>query len=47
MLRTTIDELTTICLLTPKERSPTFGSFLKFGQAIADEIFVQKISIFW
>jgi hypothetical protein len=33
--------------LTPKGWSPVFGSFLKFGQAIVDAIFVQKISIFW
>jgi hypothetical protein len=29
--------------LTPKGRSPVFGPFLKFGQAIVDAIFVQKI----
>jgi hypothetical protein len=33
--------------LTPKERSPFFGPFLRFGQAIVDAIFVQKISNFW
>jgi hypothetical protein len=33
--------------LTPKGPSPFFGPFLKFGQAIVDAIFVQKISIFW
>jgi hypothetical protein len=33
--------------LTPKERSPFFGPFLKFGHAIVDVIFVQKISNFW
>jgi hypothetical protein len=33
--------------LTPKGRSPVFGPFLKFGQAIVDAIFVQKISNFW
>jgi hypothetical protein len=33
--------------LTSKERSPFFGPFLKFGQAIVDVIFVQKISNFW
>jgi hypothetical protein len=33
--------------LTPKERSPIFDPFLKFGQAIIDAIFVQKISNFW
>jgi hypothetical protein len=38
--------------LTPKGRSPfwpifeVFGPFLKFGQAIVDAIFVQKISTF-
>jgi hypothetical protein len=32
--------------LTPNGRSPVFGSFLKFGQAIVDAIFVQKISTF-
>jgi hypothetical protein len=30
-------------LLTPKGRSPVFGLFLKFGQAIVDAIFVQII----
>jgi hypothetical protein len=29
--------------LTLKGRSPVFGPFLKFGQAIVDAIFVQKI----
>jgi hypothetical protein len=33
--------------LTPKERSPVFGPFLKFGQAIVNAIFVQRISTFW
>jgi hypothetical protein len=33
--------------LTPKGRSSIFGPFLKFGQAIVDAIFVQKISNFW
>jgi hypothetical protein len=33
-------------ILTPKGRSPVFGPFLKFGQAIIDTIFVQKISTF-
>jgi hypothetical protein len=33
--------------LTPKGWSPVFGQFLKFGQAIVDAIFVQKISNFW
>jgi hypothetical protein len=36
-----------LCLLTPKVQSPFFGPFLKFGQAIVDAIFVQKISNFW
>jgi hypothetical protein len=36
------------CLdLTPKGRSPFFGPFLKFGHAIVDAIYVQKISNFW
>jgi hypothetical protein len=35
-----------VAQLSPKERSPFFGPFLKFGQAIVDEIFVQKISNF-
>jgi hypothetical protein len=34
-------------VLTPKGRSPFFGPFLKFGQAIVDAIFVQKTSNFW
>jgi hypothetical protein len=34
-------------VLTPKGLSPFFGPFLKFGQAIVDAIFVQKISNFW
>jgi hypothetical protein len=29
--------------LTPKEPRPFFGPFLKFGQAIVNTIFVQKI----
>jgi hypothetical protein len=33
-------------ILTLKGRSPFFGPFLEFGQAIVDAIFVQKISIF-
>ena len=33
--------------LTPKGRSPVFGPFLKFVQAIVDAIFVEKISTFW
>jgi hypothetical protein len=33
--------------LTPKGRSPFFDTFLEFGQAIVDAIFVQKISNFW
>ena len=33
--------------LTPKGRSPSFGPFLEFGQAIVDAIFFQKISNFW
>jgi hypothetical protein len=32
--------------LTPKGPRPFFGPFLKFGQAIVDAIFVQKISNF-
>jgi hypothetical protein len=32
--------------LTPKGRNPVFGPFLKFGLAIVDAIFVQKISTF-
>jgi hypothetical protein len=32
--------------LTPKGRSPFFGPFSRFGQAIMDAIFVQKISNF-
>jgi hypothetical protein len=35
-----------IMLLTPKGQSPYFGP-LKFGQAIVDAIFIQKISNFW
>jgi hypothetical protein len=33
--------------LTPKGPRPFLGPFLKFGQAIVDAIFVQKISNFW
>jgi hypothetical protein len=33
--------------LTPKGRSPFFGPFLEFGQAIVDAVFIQKISNFW
>jgi hypothetical protein len=36
-----------IFYLTPKGPRPFFGPFLKFGQAIVDAIFVQKISKFW
>jgi hypothetical protein len=36
-----------ILKLTPKGPRPFFGPFLKFGQAIVDAIFVQKISNFW
>jgi hypothetical protein len=32
--------------LTPKHWRTFFGPFLKFGQAIVDAIFVQKISNF-
>jgi hypothetical protein len=32
--------------LTPKERSPFFGPFLRFGQVIVDAVFGQKISNF-
>jgi hypothetical protein len=32
--------------LIPKGPRPFFGPFLKFGQAIVDAIFVQKISNF-
>jgi hypothetical protein len=32
--------------LTPKGRSSFLGPFLRFGQAIVDAIFVQKISNF-
>jgi hypothetical protein len=32
--------------LIPKGRSLVFGPFFKFGQAIVDAIFVQKISNF-
>jgi hypothetical protein len=34
-------------MLTPTGRSPVSGPILKFGQAIVDAIFVQKISNFW
>jgi hypothetical protein len=37
----------TLSCLIPKGQSPFFGPFLKFGQAIVDAIFVQKISNFW
>jgi hypothetical protein len=33
-------------ILTPKGPRPILGPFLKFGQAIVDAIFVQKISNF-
>jgi hypothetical protein len=36
----------TILFLTPKGPRPFFGPFLKFGKAIVDAIFVQKISNF-
>jgi hypothetical protein len=36
-----------IVTLTPKGPRPFFGPFLKFGHAIVDAIFVQKISNFW
>jgi hypothetical protein len=34
-------------VLTPKVLEATFQAFLKFGQAIVDAMFVQKISNFW
>jgi hypothetical protein len=34
-------------LLTPKVLETIFQAFLKFGQAIVDAMFVQKISNFW
>jgi hypothetical protein len=34
------------CTLTPERPRPFFGPFLKFGQAIVEAIFVQKISNF-
>jgi hypothetical protein len=33
--------------LTPKVFEAIFQAFLKFGQAIVDAMFVQKISNFW
>jgi hypothetical protein len=33
--------------LTPKVLEAIFQAFLKFGQAIVDAMFVQKISNFW
>jgi hypothetical protein len=33
--------------LIPKGLEAIFQAFLKFGQAIVDAIFVQKISKFW
>jgi hypothetical protein len=36
-----------LSMLIPNGRSPFFGPFLEFGQAIVDAIFVQKISIFF
>ena len=33
--------------LTPNGPKPFFGPFLKFGKAIVDAIFVQKVSNFW
>jgi hypothetical protein len=33
--------------LTPKILEAIFQAFLKFGQAIVDAMFVQKISKFW
>jgi hypothetical protein len=34
-------------ILTPKGLETILHAFLKFGQAIMDAIFVQKISNFW
>jgi hypothetical protein len=34
-------------MLTPKVLDAIFQAFLKFGQAIVDAMFVQKISNFW
>jgi hypothetical protein len=34
-------------MLTPKVLEAIFQAFLKFGQAIMDAMFVQKITIFW
>jgi hypothetical protein len=34
-------------MFTPKGPRPFFDPFLKFGQAIVEAIFVQKISNFW
>jgi hypothetical protein len=36
-----------ISKLTPKVLEAIFQAFLKFGQAIVDAMFVQKISNFW
>jgi hypothetical protein len=46
LYHTTIHGLRILKKLTPKGQSLVFSSFLKFGQAIADVIFVQKISNF-
>jgi hypothetical protein len=40
-------ELLQMGSLTPKGPGLFFGLFLKFGQAIVDAIFVQKISNYW
>jgi hypothetical protein len=37
----------TFITLTPKILEAIFQAFLKFGQAIVDAMFVQKISKFW
>jgi hypothetical protein len=36
-----------VTMLTPKVLEAIFQAFLKFGQAIVDVMFVQKISNFW
>jgi hypothetical protein len=36
-----------LSILTPKGPRPFFDQFLKFGQAIVNAIFVQKIWNFW
>jgi hypothetical protein len=33
--------------LTPKVLEAIFQAFMKFGQAVVDAMFVQKISNFW